>query len=201
MDQLKAIKITHRELDNLKYTESIFNNVSNVSLYVPEGTAKIYREFYPWKKFKEIVEYKNQNDEFLFNAYRVSYILSYSSNSNMSTRDLNNENVYIKTYCASGIDLEDVDAPIIDGYQFAGWSGIPKTMPAHDVTVTGTFNFIGNIKGDINNDGRVNVADIVALNNLIKSSTGSYSAAADLNNDGKVNDADVSILVQMIMGR
>ena len=201
MDLLKAIKITHRELDNLKYTESIFNNVSNVSLYVPEGTAKIYREFYPWKKFKEIVEYKNQNDEFLFNAYRVSYILSYSSNSTMSTRDLNNENVYIKTYCASGIDLKDVDAPIIDGYQFAGWSGIPKTMPAHDVTVTGTFNFIGNVKGDVNNDGRVNVADIVALNNLIKSSTGSYSAAADLNNDGKVNDADVSILVQMIMGR
>ena len=57
------------------------------------------------------------------------------------------------------------------------------------------------LPGDVNGDGRVNVADIVALNKLIKSSTGSYSAAADLNNDGKVNYADVSILVQMIMGR
>ena len=57
------------------------------------------------------------------------------------------------------------------------------------------------LPGDVNGDGRVNVADIVALNNLIKSPTGSYPAAADLNNDGKVNDADVSILVQMIMGR
>ena len=57
------------------------------------------------------------------------------------------------------------------------------------------------LPGDVNGDGRVNVADIVALNKIIKSPTGSYSAAADLNNDGKVNDADISILVQMIMGR
>ena len=57
------------------------------------------------------------------------------------------------------------------------------------------------LPGDVNNDGRVNVADIVALNNLIKSPAGSYSSAADLNNDGKVNDVDISILVQMIMGR
>ncbi len=30
-------------------------------------------------------------------------------------------------------------APTRDGYTFSGWSEIPKTMPAHDVTVTGTF--------------------------------------------------------------
>lgn len=29
--------------------------------------------------------------------------------------------------------------PTKDGYTFSGWSEIPETMPAHDVTVTGTF--------------------------------------------------------------
>ena len=29
--------------------------------------------------------------------------------------------------------------PMKDGYTFSGWSEIPKTMPAQDVTVTGTF--------------------------------------------------------------
>ena len=30
-------------------------------------------------------------------------------------------------------------APAKDGYTFSGWSDIPETMPANDVTVTGTF--------------------------------------------------------------
>ena len=30
-------------------------------------------------------------------------------------------------------------APIKEGYTFSGWSDIPETMPANDVTVTGTF--------------------------------------------------------------
>ena len=30
--------------------------------------------------------------------------------------------------------------PTKEGYTFSGWSEIPATMPAHDVTVTGTFS-------------------------------------------------------------
>ena len=91
--------------------------------------------------------------------------------------------------------IEHIPVPTREGYTFSGWSEIPETMPAYDVTVTGSFILIG----DVNGDYRVDVADIVALINII--TTGLYSAAADLNNDGKVNDADISILVQMIMGR
>jgi hypothetical protein len=29
--------------------------------------------------------------------------------------------------------------PVREGFVFSGWSEIPETMPAHDVTVTGTF--------------------------------------------------------------
>lgn len=33
-------------------------------------------------------------------------------------------------------------APTKEGYNFSGWSEIPATMPAHDVTVTGTFTIV-----------------------------------------------------------
>ena len=33
--------------------------------------------------------------------------------------------------------------PTKPSYTFSGWSEIPATMPAHDVTVTGTFTYIG----------------------------------------------------------
>jgi hypothetical protein len=31
-------------------------------------------------------------------------------------------------------------APTKEGHSFSGWSDIPETMPAHDITVTGSFN-------------------------------------------------------------
>ena len=31
------------------------------------------------------------------------------------------------------------DVPTKEGYTFSGWSEVPDTMPAHDVTITGTF--------------------------------------------------------------
>ena len=46
-----------------------------------------------------------------------------------------------KTYEVEyGATITPEAAPTNEGYTFSGWSEIPKTMPAHDVTVTGTFN-------------------------------------------------------------
>lgn len=140
MDHLRGIKITHTNLDALKYTESIFSNVTNVSLYVPEGTATLYQEYYPWKNFEEIVEYKEQNDEFNFNAYSLTYILPDEVMNARKTRySDNSENIYEKEYFASGITVLDVESPQKEGYTFLGWIDLPETMPAHDVTVTGSF--------------------------------------------------------------
>ena len=38
-----------------------------------------------------------------------------------------------------GATITPEPAPVKDGYSFSGWSEIPATMPAHDVTVTGSF--------------------------------------------------------------
>ena len=61
-----------------------------------------------------------------------------------------NANTYKLTYMVDGVEYKSYDiaygtpitaeaAPTKEGYTFSGWSDIPATMPASDVTVTGTF--------------------------------------------------------------
>ena len=60
-------------------------------------------------------------------------------------------NKYTLTYFVDGEEYKSLQvdygtaitpepAPEKEGYSFSGWSEIPETMPAHDVTVKGTFN-------------------------------------------------------------
>lgn len=155
--ELKALKITHTELDKLNYTESVFSNVSNVTLFVPEGTAELYNQFYPWKNFKEIVEYKNQNDEYFFNAYRVTYVIPEDADTlntkaaNLYLGDNMNDNVYAKQYVASGILINDITTPVKEGYTFKGWTNIPSVMPSQDIIVKAVFE-MGTGIDSINND-------------------------------------------------
>ncbi len=53
------------------------------------------------------------------------------------------------------------------------------------------------IKGDVNNDGEVNIADVNAVIDMILSS-GSYPSA-DVNSDGEVNIADVNEIIDIIL--
>ena len=46
---------------------------------------------------------------------------------------------YKTVQLAEGDAITPEANPTKDGYTFSGWSEIPTTMPAHDVTVTGTF--------------------------------------------------------------
>ena len=39
-----------------------------------------------------------------------------------------------------GATITPEDNPTKEGYTFSGWSEVPETMPAHDVTVTGSFS-------------------------------------------------------------
>ncbi len=42
---------------------------------------------------------------------------------------------------AYGETITPIAEPLKEGYIFSGWSNIPQTMPAEDVTITGTFVF------------------------------------------------------------
>ena len=60
-------------------------------------------------------------------------------------------------------------------------------------------NAASTTKGDVNNDGEVNIADVNAVIDLILGGSGS-NASADVNNDGEINIADVNALINLILG-
>ena len=60
------------------------------------------------------------------------------------------------------------------------------------------MNFSNSILGDINDDGMVNVLDVVLLVNIVLGLSEGNSSA-DINNDGVVNVLDVVILVNIIL--
>ena len=61
-------------------------------------------------------------------SYKMSYVVD-------------NE-VYKEVEYDYGAIITPEPAPTKEGYNFSGWSEIPATMPAHDVTVTGTFTIV-----------------------------------------------------------
>lgn len=81
-------------------------------------------------------------------------------------------NKYKLVYKVDGVDYKSYDveygtaitpeeAPTKEGYTFSGWSEIPETMPANDVTVTGTFTQteyrVGDDTYEITGEGTVTI--------------------------------------------
>ena len=63
----------------------------------------------------------------------------------------------------------------------------------------GAYEYMGDIlPGDINDDGVINVLDVVALVNIVLTG-GDYNTAGDLNSDGVNNVLDVVFLVNIIL--
>ena len=60
------------------------------------------------------------------------------------------------------------------------------------------------LRGDVNGDGSITIADVTALVNIIlgKDTEGQYNrAAADVNGDESITIADVTALVNIILGK
>ena len=92
------------------------SGISSATLHVKVGSVEAYRTSYPWSQFGTIVAIPN---------YTLTYIVD--------------GEVY-KTYEVEyNTPITPEPAPTKEGYTFSGWSEIPETMPAHDVTVTGSF--------------------------------------------------------------
>ena len=100
------------------------------------------------------------------------------------------DTLYYREQLRVGSPVTPPASPTRDGYLFTGWSGLPVTMPGYDVSVTASFerhfdvshlvrllNFImqGNATDadmslfDINEDGELNVGDVVlAVKNILE---------------------------------
>ncbi len=101
--------------------ENVFTDsgYENATLHVFSSLIDDYKQKEPWKNFKSIIKIS-----------LPKHVLIYM---------IDNE-----VYKSYEIEEEEIitpePAPEKEGYTFSGWSEIPVTMPAHDVTVTGTFS-------------------------------------------------------------
>ena len=86
---------------------------------MPKEAIDAYKASVPWKDFKDIVRIK-------LPEHTLKYLVD--------------EEIYKIYQIEEEESIIPEQAPTKEGYTFSGWSEIPETMPAHDVTVTGTFS-------------------------------------------------------------
>ncbi len=107
--------INGKSSENSTFSENTFNIAI---LCVPAGTKDKYKAKDGWKDFVNIIEPSKPQ-------YNIIYIVD--------------GEIYKTVSYDSGASITSEPAPEKEGYTFSGWSEIPATMPAHDVTVTGSF--------------------------------------------------------------
>ena len=80
-----------------------------------------------------------------------------------------------------------------EGYGYAIYYG------NHNIPEKIIISRNGGLKGDVNNDGEVNIADINAVINVILGGGGN-NTSGDVNADGEINIADVNAIIKIILG-
>lgn len=86
-------------------------------LFVPIGRSSIYATTTGWKKFASIADADTK--------YKLTYIV---------------DGTIYKSYDIQAAEVITPEPdPYKEGYLFSGWSEIPYLMPAHDVTIDGSF--------------------------------------------------------------
>ena len=87
--------------------------------------------------------------------------------------------------------------PTKDGYVFGGWSGLPATMPDHDVEITGQFYLVG----DVNGDGIINTVDATyILMYLVDKTPADFIVpVADVDGNGSINTVDASAILKKLV--
>lgn len=88
------------------------------------------REGYTFSGWSDIPETMPDHDitisgSFIINKYKVTYIV---------------DGTVFKTEEVEYGSTLKPETPTKEGYTFSGWKNLPNTMPAHDVTVTGSFS-------------------------------------------------------------
>ena len=121
---LPKYKLTYM-LDDVVYKVGEYEEGTSIT---PEPNPT--KEGYTFSGWSDIPETMPAHDvivtgSFSINSYKLTYLV---------------DDVEYKSYeIEYGTAIIPETEPTKDGYSFSGWSEIPETMPAHDVTVTGTF--------------------------------------------------------------
>lgn len=103
-------------------------NVTYKTIIIPE--AEPTKEGYTFSGWSEIPETMPAHDvtvsgSFIVNKYQITYIID--------------GEVYSSEYVEFGATIVPPTVENKEGYIFSGWSDVPDTMPAHDITIYGVF--------------------------------------------------------------
>lgn len=119
------------------------------------------------------------------------------SNTQTSTFYGNSSTTVSMDYALTDIPAGRYFASILyyDEWEMNTWLYTPKYLVEIDIVDSSPIN-----KGDVNEDGKVNGTDLVALTNIILGKN-AQKASADVNGDGKVNGTDYVALANIILGK
>ncbi|MDE6547706.1 MAG: InlB B-repeat-containing protein [Muribaculaceae bacterium] len=98
------------------------------NVVAPEAPVKEGHSFIGWQDVPETMP-----------AHDIEILGSYTVNQYMLTYVVDGE-LYKEFTVDYGTAVVPEPVPAKEGFTFSGWNGVPDTMPAHDVTVTGTFS-------------------------------------------------------------
>ena len=116
VENIYLMRTTPPRVGSYNFTEEHF---IHTALHVPHGSLATYQDDMMWKNFWNIKEF------YIDKYFYINYIV---------------DNVLFETDSIKhGAELKLLDEPVKEGYTFSGWSEVPETMPAKDVTVTGSF--------------------------------------------------------------
>ena len=107
--------------------EKSFTLEYGAEIVAPEAPAKEGHTFAGWQDMPAVVPAHDVTvlGSYTVNAYKIVYMVDGEE--------------YLSQDVAFGTELTPAEAPVKEGYTFSGWTEMPVTMPAHDVTVTGSF--------------------------------------------------------------
>ena len=129
------------DADQYAFSQS---HLGNVTLHVPFKLYDQYRTTLPWSLFGRIINFEG--------LYNLIYIVDGEE--------------YKKEVIEEGTTIEAEDEPTKEGHTFSGWSEIPETMPANDVTIIGSF-IVNKYKVTYIIDGEVIATDYVEYGSTI----------------------------------
>ena len=128
-----------------------------------------------------------------------------------ATKLVNGQKFYYRTFNvgSEGYAFNVVLSQGDSGHQSVDVTGITKdiyleiTSTTNKYTVADITDQYSFMRGDVNLDGQVNIADVTTLINILlrRSSGIEIPPSADVNDDGEVNIADVTTLITMLLTR
>ena len=123
---LMKYKITYVVDDSIYFADTL---LVGDTIILPATPIKEGYSFSGWSEIPETMPAEDiiVTGTFTINTYKITYIVD--------------GEIYATDSVAYGTKIIAIEEPNKEGHTFNGWSEIPETMPANDITIVGAFKY------------------------------------------------------------